>query len=89
MAPWEPKEAMTTVSYLKFKAGRWAKVDSLPDWVTKNDPTYTEGRALSHEIDRAYYEKEIWVGDNLKYMMKWEPIAQKDLELVGMYAKTK
>jgi hypothetical protein len=80
---------MPTHSYLKFKAGAWAKVDDLPDWVTNNDPTYTEGRALSHESDRTYYEKEIWVGESLKYMMKWEPVAQKDLELVGMYAKIK
>jgi len=43
---------MTAVSYLKFKAGLWASVDDLPDWVMNNEPTSTEGRALSHEADR-------------------------------------
>lgn len=89
MSSWEPKEAMTTTSYLKFKAGRWAKVNSLPNWVTNNEPTHTKGRVLSYESDRAYHEKEIWVGESLKYMMKWEAVAQKDLELIGMYAKIK
>jgi len=89
MSSWEPRGAMTAVSYLKFKAGLWASVDDLPDWVMNNEPTSTEGRALSHEADRTYYEKEIWMGDSLKYMMKWKAVAQKDLELIGMYAKLK
>jgi len=80
---------MTALSYLKFKVGLWARVDNLPNWVTNNEPTYTEGRALSHESDRTYFEKEVWVGESLKYKMEWEPVAQGDLELAGMYAKTK
>ncbi len=80
---------MTAVSYLKFKAGLWASVDDLPDWVMNSEPTSTEGRALSHEGDRTYYEKEVWVGESLKYMMKWKAVAQKDLKLIGMYAKLK
>lgn len=89
MSDWNPRNVMSLPSYIKFKARMWARVDTLPDWVTSNDPTYTEGRTLSYESDRAYHEKEVWVGENLKYMMKWESVAQKDLDLVGMYAKVK
>lgn len=89
MSSWNPREAMTLTSFLKFKMGRWAKTDSLPHWVMNNKPTHTEGQTLSYDSDRVYHEREIWIGENLMYMMKWEPVAQKELELVGMYAKIK
>lgn len=89
MTNWSPREAMTTLSYLKFKAGRWAKVKSVPDWVHNHKPTYTKGRTLYYDGDRKIYEKEVWVGESLKYMMKWEPVAQKEVELVGMYTQIK
>lgn len=62
-------------------------MNSLPEWVNNNEPTYTEGRKLSIDHDRAYHEREIWVGDNLKYKMEWTARAQKDLELDGIYVK--
>ncbi len=33
MVDWDPKEHMGYISYIKFKSGRWVKVDTVPNWV--------------------------------------------------------
>lgn len=90
MPDWNPRDELGYFDYhFRFKLGGWCQVDSLPDWIHSNPPTYTKGRKLAIDGERAYHEREIWVGNNLKYLMKWIPQAQNDLELGGMYVKKK
>ena len=75
--------------YLRFKRRKWCQVKSFPEWVLDNSPTHTEGQELSRESDRTYHERGFWVGDSLKYMVKWRKVANEKHEIEGMYVQLK
>lgn len=86
MTEWSPRAELGMLAYYgRFKRRKWCEVSSFPEWVLDNPPTYTEGRELSREGGRTYHEREFWVGDNLKYMVKWRKVANKKHEIEGMY----
>jgi hypothetical protein len=62
MVDWDPKEHMGYISYIKFKSGRWVKVDTVPNWVqnASNPPKKTD-IPLNGSVEATF------TGDNLEY----------------------
>ncbi len=82
MTNWSPREVMGPIKYLKFKIRRWVRVSSVPEWVSKAEGDYYKGfqKKYGH---RPYDEEKVFVGENLKYKVKFVAISQG--EIMTMY----
>jgi hypothetical protein len=68
MVQWNPEDAMGKLRWVKFKAGLWTRVDSVPQWVTE---AYQE-EATRHAkwgVDPVGKIFE-FTGNSLKYRVK-------------------
>jgi hypothetical protein len=66
---------MGAFAYLKFKAGKWVEVDSLPEWVQNAHDGYYEGFRDKHG-HRPYDVEKVYNGDSLQYKIYYKTIAQ-------------
>lgn len=75
MTDWDPKDEMGLIDYVRFKLGRWVKVDSLPQWVYKANDGYYEG-FIDKYGHRPYDVEKVYTGNNLEYKIYYKTVAQ-------------
>jgi len=62
MTDWHPRDHMGPLAYLWFKLGRWAEVDTVPEWVQQaSDPPGKYQISVDGSVDA------VFTGDNLQY----------------------
>jgi|APHM01.1.fsa_nt_gi hypothetical protein len=62
MIDWDPKDEMSLFSYIRFKLGGWAEVETIPEWVeSASDPP------PKRQIPTYGSVEAVFTGNNLEY----------------------
>lgn len=79
MVGWNPKDHMGFWRYLKFKRGKWVKVDSIPEWVFEANNGYYQGY-IDKYGERPYGVEKVYRGNSLEYKIQYKTVTQGEVE---------
>ncbi len=83
MTDWDPKDAMGSLSYLKFKLHGWVQLSSVPEWVQEAARDYDGGYQNKYG-QRPYDMSKDFYGDSLPYRVKYEIVTDySEMDLTG------
>lgn len=65
MTDWHPRNHMGALAYLWFKLGRWAEVETVPEWVQQaSDPIKKTDIPVNGSVEA------VFTGDSLEYLVR-------------------